>query len=173
MSKQLKLPTLLIVADDPSVRFWIKKQLDDQFFILSAENKQEALQALYTRLDFIIVDAAFEDGDPLTLCKELSQFDKINRIPILLITGRLKKSFRAQATQSGVTHFLSDQLDADELQARIEEGNKIALSRQKTEDLGNAIPTIKGNSSLKKKVISIDKAKTIDSAEQAIKGKKV
>lgn len=139
MSKQLKLPTLLVVADNPSVRFWIKKHLDAQFFVLAAETREEAVSALNMRLDFIIVDAAFEPCDPLDLCKELSQLTKGMLVPIFLITGRLKKSFRTRALKSGVTDFLSDQLDLEELEMRIQEGKKIAATRQKTEDLGLSI----------------------------------
>jgi PleD family two-component response regulator len=139
MSKQLKLPTLLVIADNPSIRFWVKKHLDDQFFILSAEGRQEALEALSARLDFIIIDAALEDCDALALCKELSQLTQKTPISILLVTGRLKKSFRDRALASGVTDFLSDQLDLDELETRIYEGLKAALIRQKTEDLGLSI----------------------------------
>lgn len=152
MSKHLKLPTLLVVADDPSVRFWVKKHLDDQFFVLAAENRREAIDALNARLDFIIVDSAMEECDALELCKELSQK---NLVPILLITGRLKKSFRDRALASGVTDFLNNQLDVEELETRIATGLKAAAARQKTEDLGLSIqvPQINPNGSLKKKVV--------------------
>ncbi len=154
MSKQIKLPTLLVVADNPSIRFWIKKHLDDQFFILGAETKQEALDALNARLDFIILDASLESCDALELCKELSNLTKKNLVPILLITGRLKKSFRDKALQCGVTDFLSDQLDVEELEFRIAEGNKAASMRQKTEDVGLGIqpPKLFGGSLKNKKV---------------------
>jgi PleD family two-component response regulator len=139
MSKQLKLPTLLVIADNPSIRFWVKNHLDPQFFVLSAETKQQALDALNANPDFIIIDAAFEECDPLDLCKTLSQFTKKQLIPILLITGKLKKSFRAQATEAGVNYFLSDQLDIEELQARLAEGLQAAAVRHKTETLGLSI----------------------------------
>lgn len=156
MSKQLRLPTLLVVADNPSIRFWVKKHLDDQFFIIAAETKLEALNALNARLDFIIVDAAFEECDALEVCKELSQLAKKGLIPILLITGRLKKSFRDKAIKSGVTEFLSDQLDVEELNARIAAGLKTASSRQKTEDFVSGIKLPKhdfANASLKNKFV--------------------
>lgn len=160
MTKHFRLPTLLVVADNPSVRFWVKKHLDDQFFIISAERRQGALEALDARLDFIIVDSAFEDCDALELCKELSRQTQKYLVPILLITGRLKKSYRDRALESGVTDFLSDQLDADELETRIATGLKAASVRQKTEDLGLSIklPQIPSNASLKKKVLLNDPA---------------
>lgn len=143
MSKLIRLPTLLVIADNPSIRFWVKKQLDDQFFVITAEKKGEALSALETRLDFIIVDSEFADCDSLELCKEMGKITQKSSVPIWLITGRLKKSYRQKARESGVTDFLSDQLDVDELNARIEAGLKAASMRQKTEDIGLAIPSPK------------------------------
>lgn len=135
MSKPITLPTLLIVTDNPSIRFWVKKQLNEEFFILNAESAQEALDALNARLDFIIVDAAFEKCAALDLCKQLSQLTQKWIVPILLVTGRLKKSFRDRAIEAGVTDFLSDQLDVEELKMRIAQGRKTASARQKTEDI--------------------------------------
>ncbi len=139
MSKQLKLPTILIIADNPTIRFWVKKHLDDQFFILAAETRHEALEALNSRLDFIIVDSELEDYSALDLCKEIHQLTSKNIVPIFLITGRLKKSFRDLAMKCGVTEFLSDQLDLDELLIRIEMGKKAANIREKTEDVSLSI----------------------------------
>lgn len=159
MSKQIRLPTLLVVTDNPSIRFWIKKHLDDEFFILNAESYQEALDALNARLDFIIVDAAHEEFDALDLCKELSKLTQKGIVPILLITGRLKKTFRDHALESGVTDFLSDQLDLEELEMRIATGRKTASARQKTEDLAGKIKAPKlATSSLKNKFLLNDQA---------------
>ncbi len=147
MSKPIKLPTLLVIAENPSVRFWVKKHLDHQFFVIPAEKWQEALEALNARLDFIIIDSALEECNALELCKELSKRTQKNLVPILLITGRLKKSFRDRALESGVTDFLSDQLDLDELETRIATGLKAASIRQKTEDLGLLIKAPKKDTS--------------------------
>lgn len=139
MSQQLKLPTLLVITDNPTIRFWVKKHLDDRFFILSAEKRSEAMDALYSRLDFIIIDGNLSVADPLDLCKEISKVTQKSLVPIFLITGKLKKSFRDKAHQCGITDFLSDQLDTDELEMRISAGEKAASARDKTVDLGLSI----------------------------------
>lgn len=158
MSKQIRLPTLLIVADNPSVRFWVKKQLEDQFFLITAQSRQEALEALNAHLDFIIVDAVLEEGDALALCLKLSQLTQ-KKIPILLITGRLKKSFREKALASGVTDFLSDQLDVEELHMRITTGKKTASVREKTEGMSQKIKfSGRSGGSLKSKFVLTDQA---------------
>lgn len=156
MSKPIKLPTLLVVTDSPTIRFWVKKHLDEEYFVLAAENRSEAISAMSSRLDFIIVDAGMENLDALELCKDLRAMAKL--VPIFLITGRLKKSFRDRAYQSGVTDFLSDQLDTGELEARIQAGQKTASIREKTVDVGLAIrgPSLAGSGSLKNKMVLND-----------------
>lgn len=134
MAKRILLPTLLLVSDNPSLTFWIKKQLERQFFIFDAKNRSSALSALSAPIDFIIIDSGLEGDDPLELCKLLSQKTAGSLVPILWITGRLKKSLRDQALEAGVTDFLSDQLDAEELETRIAIGLKAAAARQKVED---------------------------------------
>lgn len=161
MSKHLRLPTILVVADNPAVSFWIKKHLDQKFFIISAETKNEALSALNSSLDFIIIDSDFEFCDALDLAKEIYPKIVKTTTPIFLITGKLKRSYREKAKKAGVTDFLNADLDLDELMVRIEMGKKAAAIRQKTEDVTRAIkiPSFTGqNASLKKKFVLNDRA---------------
>ena len=140
MMRQLKLPTLLAVTDNPSVRFWIKKHLEEEFFIITAEKKQAALEAAKTAaLDFIIVDGEFEESDALKLCAEMKQILR-TLTPILLITGRLKKNYLDAAQEAGVTDFINNQLDPEELQIRIEAIRKGRSLREKTAEVSLAIP---------------------------------
>ncbi len=139
MSKQLKLPTILLVSENQTIRAWIKKHLDDRFFLIYAESRQETFASLDARLDFIILDASLESCDALALCQDISKAVKKSLVPIFLITGRLKKSYRDKAHQCGVTDFLSDQLDLDELEMRITAGQKTASAREKISDLSASI----------------------------------
>src|SRR3990167_357189 len=138
--QQLKLPTLLVITDNPSIRFWVKKHLDDQFFIINASKESEALSALNAYLDFIIVDSAIEDCNVFELCKKLNAQTRTAFTPILLITGRLNKAYRNQALEAGVTDFLNNELDMEELETRIATGRNAAALRQKTEELSASIP---------------------------------
>ncbi len=135
----LKLPTLLAVTDDAAVRFWVKKQLDEEFFIVDAPKKHSALSAAQTTsFDFIIVDSELEDCDALELCRELKQILR-TLTPILLITGRLKRSYLDAAKEAGVTDFLNNQLDPEELRMRIQTIRKSHSLREKTQDISNAL----------------------------------
>jgi diguanylate cyclase (GGDEF)-like protein len=138
MNQGIKLPTMLVIADNPSIRQWIKKNLEGEFYIIEADNQVLALQIVEsTKLDFIILDSHFEEMNPLDLSKQLRQ--KTTTTPILLITGRLKKIFRDAALASGVTDFLNDQLSIEELETRIATGRQTAQARKKTTELSSVI----------------------------------
>ncbi len=129
----LKLPTLLVITDNPSVRFWIKKHLDEDFFIVDAAKKHAALAAAQTTsFDFVVIDSELEDCDPIELSSELKQI-LLTLTPILLITGRLKRSYLDAAKKAGVTDFLNHQLDLEEFRAKIENIRKGYSLREKTE----------------------------------------
>lgn len=137
----LNLPTLLVITESPPIRHWIQKHLDQQFFIIAANTQKKALETVRTcQLDFIILDASFEDADPLELCKTIRAAEPLALYPILLITGRLKKSYRDHALDAGVTDFLSEQLDVEELETRIAIGRKAMEVRQKVAELSFIIP---------------------------------
>jgi len=145
MAEHLKLPTLLVISENSSVCIWVKKHLDDQFFIVEARKRSQALETVRTSaLDFIILDSAVEDFDPLALCREIR---KQGTMPILLITGRLNKTYRQTATKAGVSDFLLEELDAEELASCIATGRQTQKTRQKTENLSSKIPKPKKETS--------------------------
>lgn len=155
MSNPLKLPSLLVISENPTIRFWMKKHLDDRFFIFLVEDRKRAFEAVFSsRFDFIILDARLENTDPLTLCQELTPFVQKHFTPIFLLTGRLNKLFRKQAQKAGVTAFLSDPLDLDELDAAIAKGQKTASMKEKTADLSQSIKMPKQVSGLKHRLVS-------------------
>jgi diguanylate cyclase (GGDEF)-like protein len=157
----MRLPTLLIISDNPSIRYWVKKHLEDQYFVLEAVNRISALEAIRnSQLDFILIDSGLEGTDPLELTAEMKQILR-TLTPILLITGRLKRSYLESALDAGVTDFLNDQLDPEELAMRIATGKKAHSLREKTSAFSTSITKKTANTSkdyLKNKVLLQDSA---------------
>jgi diguanylate cyclase (GGDEF)-like protein len=77
------------------------------------------------------------------LCKKIRGSLSNTITPIFLITGRLKKTYLDQAHEAGVTDFLSDQLDIEELEERIASGKKVTSMREKTEEASSALQVSK------------------------------
>ena len=160
MTEKLKLPTLLVITDNPSIPNWLKKNLEGGFYIIEAHQRKDALEIVkFANLNFIILDSHFEECDPLELSKELRQINIVT--PILLITGRLKKTYRDAALDAGVTDFLNDQLEIEELETRIAIGQKTAISRKKTTQISSQIKGLQSPASedfFKNKVLLNEKA---------------
>lgn len=160
MTEKLKLPTLLIISDNPSIFHWLKKNLEDRFYLIEASTEDISLQmARSTSLDFIILDSLFEECPPLKLSRKLRQINPA--IPIFLITGRLKQSFRDAAIDSGVTDFLNDQLSIEEIEMRAMASQKAAIVRKKTSEMSGQLKVHEQTPAFdffKKKVLLDDKA---------------
>lgn len=133
------LPPLLLITENPSVRYFFKKHLESQFTLIEASREHTALQELCTSpLEVVVLDSHLESCDALELACKLRNRNLL--VPILLITGRLKKSFRDQALDAGVTDFLQEQLDLEEFETRIAILRKASESRKKTTECLQQIP---------------------------------
>jgi len=129
---------ILLITENPAVLSWMRKHLDDRFLLLKVDKESKALETTRaTRLDFILLDSNFEKSNPLALCSKLRQINRV--IPILLITGKLKKNYRDLALEAGVTDFVSDRLDFEEMETRFATGKKAAQERQKASSFTDLI----------------------------------
>jgi CheY-like chemotaxis protein len=127
-------PTLLLIADNPAIGHWIKKHFDGRFFLLEETSGPRTVEVVQsTALDAILIDSELESCEPFSLCTKLHQLSPL--VPLLLITGQLKKAYRNRALQAGVTDFLSNQLDVEEFEKCIAEGLQNAAMRKKINDL--------------------------------------
>ncbi len=140
MTELFTPPTSLIISDNPSIRYWLKKHLGEKFFLIEAMTKAKALEtALNSSLHFIILDSAFKPCDFLELAREIRQTPSNLLTPILLITDQLKKSFRTTAQEAGITDFLFQPLDAEELETKIGTIKKAGDVRHKVLGLSSKI----------------------------------
>lgn len=159
MSRTVKLPTCLLITENPSIRSFAKTHLYSQFFLIEQIRKLDILDTVcHSILDLILIDGQIENC--LALCKEIREALFLNPTPILLITGRLKKSFRDEALDAGVTDFLGEQLDLDEWETRIATAQRALSLREKTADASHAIRSMQPISSsyLKSKILLHDHA---------------
>lgn len=129
---------LLLITENPSIVSWMRKHLDNRYILLKADNESLALETTQsTNLDAILLDADLEVCNPLSLASKLRRENRV--VPILLITGKLKKAYRDIALDAGVTDFLNDQLDLEELETRLATGKKAALEREKASRFSNVL----------------------------------
>jgi len=114
-----KKPTLLIVSSDLSKYTFLKKILRDEWQVKNLEQGKELLETLQkTDIDLILLDHKLEKSS-LDLAKEIRKIQEFATLPIILITGTLKMHFIDEALRAGITDFVGDPLEMDEVLSRL------------------------------------------------------
>ncbi|OCP01239.1 MULTISPECIES: PleD family two-component system response regulator [unclassified Ensifer] len=75
-------------------------------------------EAAESNFDLVIVNANFDDYDPLRLCSQLRSLERTRFIPILLIAEQGSDELVVRALDLGVTDYLMRPVDPNELIAR-------------------------------------------------------
>ncbi|APG84171.1 PleD family two-component system response regulator [Sinorhizobium americanum] len=75
-------------------------------------------EAAENSFDLAIVNANFEDYDPLRLCSQLRSLERTRFIPILLVTEQGSEEMVVRALELGVTDYIMRPVDPNELVAR-------------------------------------------------------
>ena len=102
--------TILLVEDYKDSREMIRFLLEDLGYrIMEARNGKEALDLASKELpDLVLTDFNLPDIDGTTLTKRLRTLDdKINRIPIIMLTAQDREELYELAMAAGCTAFLT------------------------------------------------------------------
>jgi two-component system cell cycle response regulator len=87
--------------------------------VTSMSDPQAALfQAAESNFELVIVNANFDDYDPLRLCSQLRSLERTRFLPILLIAEQGDDDMVVRALDLGVTDYLMRPVDPNELIAR-------------------------------------------------------
>ena len=144
----MKLPVALVVSDDPAKLTLLKKTLKDLFKVVEKNEIKTALEFLNTSsVDLVILDARIREGHSVETAEELRAAVFLET-PILLITHNIKKSFSQVALRSGITDFINEPLNKDEILQRIavafktqDRSKKISqIAQRKTPRMKSSVP---------------------------------
>ncbi|MBY5401963.1 PleD family two-component system response regulator [Rhizobium leguminosarum] len=87
--------------------------------VLALSDPQAALfEAAESAFDLVIVNANFDDYDPLRLCSQLRSLERTRFLPILIITEQGADEMVVRALDLGVNDYIIRPVDANELVAR-------------------------------------------------------
>ncbi|MGO8091103.1 PleD family two-component system response regulator [Rhizobium leguminosarum] len=97
----------------------IVKALKPVADVLALSDPQAALfEAAESAFDLVIVNANFDDYDPLRLCSQLRSLERTRFLPILIITEQGADEMVARALDLGVNDYIIRPVDPNELVAR-------------------------------------------------------
>ncbi|MBA5803503.1 MULTISPECIES: PleD family two-component system response regulator [Rhizobium] len=87
--------------------------------VLALSDPQAALfEAAESAFDLVIVNANFDDYDPLRLCSQLRSLERTRFLPILIITEQGADDMVVRALDLGVNDYIIRPVDPNELVAR-------------------------------------------------------
>ncbi|MFB5762087.1 response regulator transcription factor [Paenibacillus medicaginis] len=111
--------TILIVEDDPMVRFLTKAKLSPLYKIKEAADGQEALEVLdREHIDLLVVDIQMPNMNGYELVRTLRDVDDM--IPVIMLTAMNTFSHKKDGFASGVDDYMTKPIDYEELIWRIE-----------------------------------------------------
>ncbi len=121
-TKTDKMPLILIIDDDPSMRLMIKRSLvKADFQVTEAPDGNHALQMLEDhKPDLVLLDLCMPGLGGFETCRAIRQRDDMKEVPILILTGKNDPESIHQAFESGASDFITKPINILLLQPRIQ-----------------------------------------------------
>ncbi|MCG8390424.1 MAG: response regulator [Cytophagales bacterium] len=121
--------TILLVEDNRDILFYLHEHFKKSYNIAIAYEGQEALETcLKSNIDLVISDVMMPGMDGLTFCEKLKQDDRINHIPVILLTAKKSLDNKVTGYEKGADAYISKPFNMQELETRME---GLIVSRKK------------------------------------------
>jgi DNA-binding response OmpR family regulator len=114
----MKETRIMIVDDDPSIRKFVRANLEARGYkVLLAADGEEALQIIERELpDLILLDIMMPKMDGFTVCRRLREWSKV---PILMLTARDNENDKVSCLDAGADDYIIKPFSLRELLSRI------------------------------------------------------
>jgi ligand-binding sensor domain-containing protein/DNA-binding response OmpR family regulator/signal transduction histidine kinase len=113
-------PSILLVEDEPELRYLIKNVLKDQYIIYEAGTGLEAQAFLQKSLpDLIISDVMMPDMNGLELCRVVKQTPAWAQIPFVILSARGSEDNKAEGYELGADAYIPKPFQINYLLVRI------------------------------------------------------
>jgi len=112
---------MLLVDDNPDVRYFIKSHFNSNFQVLEAENGLEGWNiSLKTIPDIIISDVMMPDMDGFEFCRNIRKDERTSHIPIILVTALGSREHEIEGLSQGADDYITKPFDLAILQTKVE-----------------------------------------------------
>lgn len=124
--KKISLPrknkdqTLLIVEDNEDILFFLEENFKDTYNIHLAREGSEALDTcLSQNIDLVISDIMMEGMNGFDFCQKLKSDERINHIPIILLTAKDSSENKIKGYALGADAYIAKPFSLEELETRL------------------------------------------------------
>ncbi|TDO20155.1 hybrid sensor histidine kinase/response regulator transcription factor [Pedobacter duraquae] len=112
--------SILLVEDEPELRYLIRNVLKEQYIIYEAGNGTEALAFLKKTIpDLIISDVMMPDMDGLQLCAEVKNTPATAQVPFIILSARGSVENKAEGYEVGADAYIPKPFHINYLHVRI------------------------------------------------------
>jgi DNA-binding response OmpR family regulator len=133
--------TILIVDDDPDVRFGLHVRLKANHYnvIFAADGMASIAEARKHMPDLIILDLGLPAGDGFSVLERLKATDSLSLIPVIVLSARDRNTNMDRALKAGANIYLQKPVDNAELLAVIRQAleEPAPLEKLTVYDLGS------------------------------------
>ncbi len=121
IEKNLSKPyKLLIVEDNPDIRFYLKDNLKTDYDIIEAANGEQAWQLIPDILpDLIVSDIMMPGVDGIELCRTIKTDKRTSHIPVILLTARTADQHKLEGLENGADDYITKPFNFELLELRI------------------------------------------------------
>ncbi len=111
--KPARGPLVLVVDDDPTVREVVRLNLEmEGYAVKEAGNAAEGLAVLDEEApDLILLDVMMPQVDGWEMLRRVQEQHGIGAIPVVMFSGKIDDTSRAEATQRGAQGFVGKPFD--------------------------------------------------------------
>lgn len=107
---------VLVVDDDPSILYFVKRVLGNRYSVIEASDGSEAVKLAQSHEpDIILMDMTMPKKDGLTACAEIKANKATATIPIVMLTGVDYDLNQGLAKSMGVSGYVPKPFKPQEL----------------------------------------------------------
>lgn len=112
--------TILIVEDEPAIRYLLRDLLSESYIIYEAENGRQALDLLKNTLpNLIISDIMMPEINGLELCNRVKNSSDTCHIPFILLSARTLLNQKTEGYDAGADAYIPKPFDTVHLLVRV------------------------------------------------------
>lgn len=113
-------PLVLALDDSLVIHQLIKRALEPDYHVMTADNAVDALSLIYHQpVSVLLLDVQMPDVNGLEFCRTVRSLPQFQHLPIIMVTSQDSPFDRVKGQLAGATAYLTKPFDAEQLRATI------------------------------------------------------
>lgn len=136
------LPVILLVEDNDDFRFYLKDNLNKDYFVVETTNGHEAWEKLETLTpDLIVTDVMMPFMDGIELTKRVKANNRLSLVPVVLLTAGGDDDMQLESYNLGASDFITKPFTFEILESRLKNILKQSKFGQKRTKIMEVTPS--------------------------------